>query len=63
MSRRILDRLDARHYGDDEGADPSELHGVAPPCKRCGSRERVEDGLCSECLDDDRDDVEERESR
>lgn len=51
--RSVLDRLDARYYGDPADERPA---GVAPPCDRCGGRESVEqvDGrdLCSECIDD-----------
>lgn len=45
--RPMLERLDARHYGDD-GTGPAP--GVAPPCEECGARERAEDSrLCAEC--------------
>lgn len=44
-------------YGDDVGADdvdPSTIHGVAPPCDRCGEQEAVETirgdrDMCDEC--------------
>lgn len=52
--RPITHRLDARHYGEPDDATPSELHGVAPPCDRCGDREAtvrldVERDLCDDC--------------
>lgn len=45
-----LHQEEARHTDDDH---PMELAGVAPPCKVCGQREAVDDGLCECCSDDD----------
>ncbi|WP_336331121.1 hypothetical protein [Haloarcula sp. CGMCC 1.2071] len=49
-SEGVLDRLDARHYGDREQETPG---GVAPPCSECGRRERLPDReVCSECVEE-----------
>lgn len=35
----------------DHDADLQDLHGVGPPCRQCGKRERVEGDLCEVCLE------------
>ena len=53
--RPLLKRLDSRYYGDGgDDVEPSELHGVAPPCDRCGEREAVTTlrggrDMCDDC--------------
>lgn len=61
-SQSVLERLDARHYGEPEDEDVATLAGVAPPCEMCGEREateRVDDILgapfldvCEDCLEE-----------
>lgn len=45
------DHLHREEAPDEERPSTAELHGVAPPCSRCGERERVEGSLCEECMD------------
>lgn len=37
----------------DHDASAQELAGVAPPCDECGEEEAVENGKCSDCLQED----------
>jgi len=54
QDRSVTERLDARHYGD-----PDDHRPAAPPCSECGEREAVDERrqLCSECAEEDKDDV------
>lgn len=47
--RSVLDRVDARYYGDRGETVPS---GVAPPCIECGARpaEPGYEDKCPECF-------------
>jgi hypothetical protein len=48
MTFEELHREEARAQEHDQ--DPMELAGVAPPCARCGKREREpESRLCEDC--------------
>lgn len=50
MTWNHLHREEAPNVGEPDDLSASELHGVAPPCDRCGEREAVERQLCSQCL-------------
>ena len=61
-SERVLDRLDARHYGDDLDDDDRPVpDDVAPLCDSCGEREAVDSfplgdeevPLCGRCAVED----------